>query len=104
MKIKLENFMLFSEAEQILKGHKKGLSKLGVSNLSVFGSTAKNQGKKKSDVDILVELDPKKGMFGFISLKEYLESILHCDVDLVTKNALHPALKERILRDAKQIF
>lgn len=96
--------MLFNEAQQILKAHKKDLSQLGVNTLAIFGSIAKNEGKKESDVDILVDFDSKKGLFVFLSLKEYLEGILHCKVDLVTKKALHPALKKRILSEAKQIF
>lgn len=96
--------MLFNEAEQILKHHKKDLSKLGVNTLAIFGSVATNQGKKNSDVDILVEFDAKKGLFGFINLKYYLEDILHCEVDVVTKKGLHSSLKERILSEARKIF
>ena len=96
--------MLFNEAQEILKEHKKDLSKLGVRSLAIFGSTAKNEGKRNSDVDILVDFDSKKGLFIFLDLKDYLEDLLHSPVDLVTKKSLHPALKKRILSEAKQIF
>ncbi len=96
--------MLFKEAKQILTNHKTDLSELGANTLAVFGSVARDQSKKKSDVDILVEFDPKKGLFGFVNLKNYLEEILHCEVDLVTKKGLHPALKEKILCEARKIF
>lgn len=96
--------MLFKEAEQILKNHKDDLSELGVNTLAIFGSVATDQSKKKSDIDILVEFDAKKGLFGFVNLKNYLEDILHCEVDLVTKKGLHPALKEKILCEARKIF
>lgn len=96
--------MLFYEAEKILKTHKEDLSKLGANTLAIFGSIARNEGKKSSDVDILVDFDARKGLFGFADLKFYLEDILHCDVDLVSKRALHPVLKKRISSEAKQIF
>ncbi len=96
--------MLLKEAKKILNGHKKDLVRLGVRALALFGSVAKNKASTKSDVDILVDFDAKKGLFGFMNLKNYLEELLHCDVDLVTKNALHPALKKRILNEAKNIF
>lgn len=96
--------MLFKEAREILKNHKKSLIKLGVKALSLFGSVARDEGSAKSDIDILVEFDSKKGIFGFINLKNYLESLLDCGVDLVTKSALHPALKKRILQEAKHVF
>jgi len=40
--------MLFNEAEKILKTHKKDLSNLGVNTLAIFGSLARNEGKKSS--------------------------------------------------------
>lgn len=54
-----------------------------------------------SDIDVLVEFDPQKGFFVFIDLKLYLEKLLGKTVDLVSKNALHPALKDKILKEAK---
>lgn len=94
----------FEKAESILKSHQSQLSSLGTRHLSIFGSTAKNEAKKGSDIDILVDFDAKKGFFVFADLKFYLEDILNCDVDLVSKRALHPALKKRILSEAKQVF
>jgi predicted nucleotidyltransferase len=96
--------MQFIEAKKILKGHQTDLSDLGVYSLAIFGSIAKDQSKKKSDVDILIDFDATRGLFGFIDVRDYLESILHQKVDLVTKEALHPALKENILREARHIF
>jgi len=89
---------------KILKSHQKDLSQQGVRSLSVFGSVAKNESTTRSDVDILIDFDAKRGLFAFVGLKSYLESILDCEVDLVTKKALHPALKTRILREAKHVF
>lgn len=96
--------MVFQEVQTILNGHKKALLHLGVRALSLFGSVARNEGTINSDVDILVDFDTKKGLFGFVSLKNYLEKLLGCEVDLMTKNALHPALKKKILREAKYVF
>lgn len=77
---------------------------MGVRTLALFGSVARNEASRKSDIDILIDFDAKQGMFAFVGVKHYLEELLHCDVDLVTKNALHPALKKRILREAKHVF
>lgn len=96
--------MLLKEAKKILSKHKKDLSQLGVRNLALFGSVARNEGTAKSDVDILIDFDSKRGLFVFVDIKMYLEKLLDCEVDLVTKNALHPALKDRILREAKYVF
>lgn len=96
--------MLLKTAVKILKNHQDDLSQKGVRALAIFGSVARNEGAAKSDVDILIDFDSKRGLFAFVGLKSYLEGILHCEVDLVTKNALHPALKPQILREAKHVF
>lgn len=96
--------MLLKTAVKILKKHQEDLSKQGVHTLAIFGSVARNEGAAKSDVDILIDFDSKRGLFAFIGLKDYLEDILDCEVDLVTQNALHSALKLQILREAKHIF
>lgn len=96
--------MLLKDAVKNLKQNRKELSSKEVRKLAVFGSVARNESSSKSDIDILIDFDSKKGLFVFIGLKNHLESILHCEADLVTKNALHPALKARILQEAKQVF
>ena len=96
--------MLLKEAKKILLAKQRDLAALGVRTLALFGSVARNEGSSKSDVDILVDFDAKKGLFAFIDLKHYLEHLLKCKVDLVTKNALHPALKDSILHEAKNVF
>jgi predicted nucleotidyltransferase len=94
----------FNRAKKVLTSNREHLLHLGARRLAIFGSTARHENTKTSDIDILVDFDPKKGLFGFADLKFFLQDILHCDVDLVSKRALHPALKKRILSEARQIF
>ncbi len=96
--------MQLKDAIKIIKRHHKNLLSQGVREIAIFGSVARNESTSKSDIDILIDFDPKKGLFVFVGLKNYLESILNCKVDLVSKNALHPALKLRILQEAKYVF
>ena len=96
--------MLLTTTIKILKCHQKDLSQQGVRALAIFGSVARNESAAESDVDILIDFDSKRGLFAFVGLKNYLEDILQCKVDLVTKNTLHPALKPQILQDAKHVF
>lgn len=96
--------MLLKTVIETLKSHQETLSSKGVKELSIFGSIVRNEDTPNSDIDILIDFDAKKGLFVFVNLKNYLENILDCEVDLVTKNALHPALKSRILKEAKHVF
>jgi len=88
-----EIFYIFSE-------HKTELDDRGVENLAIFGSVARNDSSEASDVDILVEFNKPVGLFEFIGLKLRLEKWIGSKVDLVTPDALHPALRERILKEA----
>lgn len=84
----------------LLKQHKRQLKKFGVRSVSLFGSVARNQARKRSDVDLLVEFGRTVGLFEFVRLKLYLEELLDRKVDLVTPEALRKELREGILREA----
>jgi len=86
--------------KRILLSHKQDLSdKYGVREIGVFGSYVRNENKKNSDIDILVELEKPMGFFKFIRLERYLSELLGAKVDLVTKNALKPYIGQRILAE-----
>ncbi len=78
-------------------------TRFDVNSVSIFGSVARDEANADSDVDVLVVFARSPGMFQFIRLKEYLENILSCPVDLVTKNALKKQLSERILKEAIRV-
>jgi len=86
--------------KRILLSHKQDLSdKYGVREIGIFGSYVKNEHKKNSDIDILVDLEKPMGFFKFIRLERYLSELLGAKVDLVTKNALKPHIGQRILAE-----
>lgn len=70
-----------------------------VEKIGVFGSVARGDNTKKSDVDILVKLSRPVGMFDFIRLENYLAEKLGKKVDLVTPNALKTVIKNDILSE-----
>ncbi len=70
-----------------------------VARLGVFGSVARDEQTEKSDVDMLVEFNSPVGFFDFIKLENFLSEILKQKVDLVTKNALKPIIKDEILKE-----
>jgi len=84
----------------LLKSRRRQLKKFGIHSLSVFGSVARDQARKNSDVDILVDFEKPVGLFEYARLKMYLEDILGREVDLVTPEALRKELREEILREA----
>jgi hypothetical protein len=80
------------------------LEKYGVRRASLFGSSARGQDTEGSDIDILVELGEKGGLFTLASLKRELEQETGAEVDLLTFNSINPLLKEDILKDEFSIY
>jgi len=71
----------------------------------LFGSFARNEGSKESDVDILVELDYSKHIgLGFINMKFDLEDRLHKKIDIVSSNAVSKYILPFINNDKKLIY
>jgi uncharacterized protein len=81
--------------------------KYGVSNIRVFGSVARGEEKKSSDVDLLVKVKSYKkycvGTFFRNIFREEMEEFLHRKVDVVTEKALHPLIKKIVTKEAKKL-
>ena len=71
----------------------------GVSSLAVFGSVARGEERSDSDVDLLVELPAKMGLFGLGRLRSELEAVLGLPVDLVPAGDLTPGLRRTVAQD-----
>ena len=75
-------------------------AKRGVCNLRVFGSAARSDWTAESDIDLLVDLEPGRTLLDLGALLLDLQDLLHRKVDLVTPNALHWYVRDRILGEA----
>ncbi len=71
----------------------------GVTNLRVIGSVARGEDTETSDVDLLVDLDPRVGLIALAGLTQELSVILGRPVDLVLAASLKPAVKSEVLAD-----
>ena len=92
--------MSIDEVKNTLLQQKAYLNdKYFVKGIGVFGSVAKSQDTTSSDIDLLVEFAKPVGFFHFSRLEDYLSGVLKKEVDLVTKDALKPAIKDSVLRD-----
>ena len=93
--------MTNSDILKTLKEFKEQQSeKYGILVLGVFGSVARDQAGKNSDVDIFLQTktaDP----FNIVHIKEALEERLHNHVDIVRlRDKMNPFLKKRIEKEA----
>jgi len=80
------------------------LRRQGVLKAAVFGSAARNEMTKNSDVDILVKMAKNKTLLDLVGLKFELEDKLKRDVDVVSYGGISPLLKGIILKEQKIIY
>lgn len=69
----------------------------GVVRVGVFGSVARGDDRSGSDVDFLVEFERGRSLLDLANLRVELRDALGCEVDVATRNSLHPRLRDRIL-------
>jgi predicted nucleotidyltransferase len=89
------------EAISTLRGYLPALRRdFGVRRLSLFGSTARDEAREDSDLDILVEFEVTPALDAFVGLKLFLEDKFGRKVDLVTPDALKPRMRPAVEREA----
>ena len=90
------------ETDQILKkleAHRRAIKAYGVRSLGLFGSYARGEQKRRSDVDFVVEFE-RKSFDAYMDLQAYLEDLFERRVELVISDSIKPRLRKTILREA----
>jgi len=72
----------------------------GASDVCIFGSVARGEADDRSDIDLLVELDPGRSLLDHAALVVELEDLLGRRVDVVTVRGLKERVRHRVLEEA----
>ena len=75
----------------------------GAKNLRIFGSVARGEDDDKSDLDLLVDLEPGRSLFDLGGLAIDLQDLLGCSVDVVTEKGLKQRIRDRVLQEAIEL-
>jgi uncharacterized protein len=78
-------------------------TRYGVTDLALFGSTAREAARSDSDLDVLVAFDGPATSERYFGVLFYLEDIFACPVDLVSEKALRPELRPFIEKEAVHV-
>ena len=93
------------EAIEKLRQHEAELKQLGVQHLYLFGSTARDEARQDSDVDLFFDYEKGAlGLFQLMEVKERAAEILGCKADIMTRDSLHKVLRAKIEASAQQVF
>ena len=75
----------------------------GFRDVRVFGSMVRGDVDERSDVDLLVTLPPGKTGLALGALLMDVQELLGRRVDVVTERCLHPAFRDRVLKEAQAL-
>lgn len=86
----------------LLADRRGDLRRLGVARLGLFGSCLRGEQRADSDVDVLVDFAPgRKTLANLVDLADFLETLFHRRVELVTPESLSPYIGPHILREVQ---
>lgn len=92
------------DTDQLLKEKREEILRIaarhGARNVRIFGSIARGEAGRESDVDLLVDVGPDRTPFFPGGLLADLEELLGRRVDIVTAEGLHWYIRDRVLKEA----
>ena len=93
-----------TEYIELLRKHMSVLKQqFGIRSMCIFGSVARDEQGSDSDVDVCVEMEPD--IYVLVALKQFLEKLFGCSVDVVRKHRnINKLLDKQIERDAVYVF
>jgi predicted nucleotidyltransferase len=89
-----------------LRRSEPALRARGVRRVALFGSVARGEHRPGSDIDIMIEVEPKAEItvYDYVDLKEYIAGLFDGPVDVVSADALKPHLRPAATADAIYAF
>src|SRR5208283_3793334 len=82
----------FEVTDQLLQDKRQEILNVtashGATDVRLFGSRARGEAGGASDVDLLVRLAPGRTLLDLVAIKQDLEDLLGCPVDVVTEEAI----------------
>ena len=78
----------------------------GAASAFLFGSTARDESRRDSDIDVFIETVPgrKFSLIDLAGIRNFLVTELGVEVDVTTRSSLHPELRGEIEREAIRAF
>jgi predicted nucleotidyltransferase len=94
------------EAITALQHRAEALQALGATSLYLFGSVVRDEAKAASDLDLFIDYDRdgRFNAFDLVGIKQYLDNELSVDIDVTTRDGLHPMLRSDIEKSAVRVF
>jgi predicted nucleotidyltransferase len=94
------------EAIRRLRAHAGAIRAIGATSLYLFGSTARDQAREASDLDLFIDYDEDSDFSAIelVRLKNYISDALEIEADVTTRGGLLPLIRDDIVARAERIF
>jgi len=80
------------------------LRRNAVKKASIFGSYARGENTKKSDIDMMIEFSKKKSLLDLIGLEQELKDKTGIKFDISTYNSINHLIKNQVMSEQVQIL
>ena len=88
-----------------LRAHEADLHQVGIGQLYLFGSVARQEAGPESDVDLFFDTNnPRFSLIELVDVQERVKEILGTRTDIMTRASLHPMLRNKIEAEALRVF
>jgi hypothetical protein len=88
-----------------LRQHQAEIRRFGVRTLYLFGSTARDDARADSDVDLYFDYDDRRfSLIELAGLQVRLAELIGAPIDVMSRGSLHPQLREDIESSALKVF
>ena len=78
--------------------------RFGLKKVAVFGSAARGEMKKRSDIDLLLDVPPGTTLLDLVAMRSDFRERFGHPVDVVTYDALHPLMRDEVLQEQKILY
>ncbi len=98
--------MTLDDVRRLIELDKDALRARGVTALYVFGSVVRGEAEPASDVDVIVDYDPKSdfSLIDLSAIHRHLTARFGVNVDVVTRNGIHRRIRDDVLSEAVRIM
>ena len=91
---------MIEDVEKTIAREKDGIRRSFKAEVKgIFGSYARGDFREDSDLDLLVDFDDGASLFDLVGLGQYLEEVLGCKVDVVSRRSLREEIRSSVLND-----
>ncbi|HZX34758.1 MAG TPA: nucleotidyltransferase family protein [archaeon] len=90
--------------EALLPKIREILKRNGAKKAGLFGSFARGENRKGSDIDLLVDLGEGKSLLDLIGLEQELEQKTKSKFDLVTYKSLNHLIRDDVLSEEVKVL